>query len=125
MVFIDPYFNHTAGLFSDKWLAPRLGTDVALALAIAHTWLTEGTYNKDYVADRTTGFSEWTDYVLGKADGLAKTPEWAEGESGVPPERYGLWHANGRRRRPCSRRGASEAWAAHAAPPRATNGRGP
>ena len=84
MVFIDPYFNHTAGLFSDKWLAPRLGTDVALALAIAHTWLTEGTYNKDYVADRTTGFSEWTDYVLGKADGLAKTPEWAEGESGVP-----------------------------------------
>ena len=25
MVFIDPYFNHTAGLFADKWIAPRLG----------------------------------------------------------------------------------------------------
>ena len=29
MVFIDPYFNHTAGLHSDKWMAPRPGTDVA------------------------------------------------------------------------------------------------
>ena len=29
MVFIDPYYNHTAGLFADKWFSPRLGTDVA------------------------------------------------------------------------------------------------
>jgi molybdopterin guanine dinucleotide-containing S/N-oxide reductase-like protein len=84
MVFIDPYFNHTAGLFSDKWFAPRLGTDVAFGLAIAHTWLTEGTYDKDYVAGRTTGFGEWSDYVLGASDGLPKTPEWAEGECGIP-----------------------------------------
>jgi anaerobic selenocysteine-containing dehydrogenase len=85
MVFIDPYFNHTAGLFSDKWFAPRLGTDVAFGLAIAYTWLTEGTYDKDYVAGRTTGFDEWKDYVLGGGeDGLAKTPEWAEGECGIP-----------------------------------------
>ena len=25
MVFVDPYFNHTAGLFSDKWFAPQPG----------------------------------------------------------------------------------------------------
>ena len=31
MVFIDPYHNPTAQLFGDKWLAPRPGTDVALA----------------------------------------------------------------------------------------------
>jgi anaerobic selenocysteine-containing dehydrogenase len=43
MIFIDPYHNHTASLFGDKWLAPRPGTDVAFALAIAHTWLAEGT----------------------------------------------------------------------------------
>ena len=42
MVFIDPYFNHTAGLVADKWLAPRMGTDVALGLGIAFVWLTEG-----------------------------------------------------------------------------------
>ena len=84
MVVIDPYFNHTAGLFGDKWFAPRLGTDVALGLAIAFTWLTEGTYDKDYVDTHTVGFAEWKDYVLGTTDGVPKTPEWAEVESGVP-----------------------------------------
>ncbi len=84
MIFIDPYYNHTAGLISDKWFSPRLGTDVALGLGIAYTWLTEGTYDKEYVADRTVGFDEWKDYVLGTSDGVPKTPEWAEGESRIP-----------------------------------------
>ncbi len=84
MVFIDPYFNHSAGLLSDKWLAPRLGTDVALGLAIAFVWLSEDTYEKDYVATHTVGFDEWKAYVLGESDGIPKTPEWAEGESGLP-----------------------------------------
>ena len=84
MYFIDPYHSPTAQLFADKWLAPRPGTDVALGLAIAHTWLAEGTYDKEYVADRTHGFAEWQDYVLGRSDNVPKTPEWAELESGVP-----------------------------------------
>ena len=84
MVFIDPYYNHSAGLLGDKWFAPRLGTDVALGLAIAFTWLTEDTYDREYVSTHTVGFEEWSDYVLGKSDGVAKTPEWAESESGVP-----------------------------------------
>ena len=81
MVFIDPYFNHSAGLYGDKWFAPRMGTDVALGLAIAFVWLTEDLYGKEYVASRTHGFDEWKDYVLGKSDGVPKTPEWAECES--------------------------------------------
>ena len=84
MVFIDPYHSPTSQLFGDKWLAPRPGTDVALALAIAHTWLAEGTYDKEYVAERTHGFGEWRDYVLGRSDNVPKTPEWAETECGVP-----------------------------------------
>ena len=84
MVFVDPYFNHTAGLFSDKWFAPRPGTDVAFGLAIAHTWLVEDTYDQEYIAERTTGFDEWRDYVLGTADNVPKTPAWAESECGVP-----------------------------------------
>jgi trimethylamine-N-oxide reductase (cytochrome c) len=47
-------------------------------------WLAEGTYDKEYVAERTHGFDEWRDYVLGKTDSVPKTPEWAEHESGVP-----------------------------------------
>ena len=84
MVFVDPYFTPTAGLYSDKWFAPRLGTDVAFGLAIAHTWIREGLYDEDYVSKRTVGFDEWKAYVLGESDGRPKTPEWAEQESGVP-----------------------------------------
>jgi anaerobic selenocysteine-containing dehydrogenase len=84
MIFIDPYYNHTAGLIADKWFSPRLGTDVALGLGIAHTWLTEGTFDKDYINSRTVGFDEWKSYVLGESDGVPKTPEWAEKESRVP-----------------------------------------
>ncbi|HTX69714.1 MAG TPA: molybdopterin-dependent oxidoreductase [Thermoleophilia bacterium] len=84
MIFIDPYFNHTAELFADKWFAPRLGTDVAMGLAIAHVWLAEDLYDKEYVASRTVGFDEWRDYVLGRCDNVPKTPEWAEKECGVP-----------------------------------------
>jgi trimethylamine-N-oxide reductase (cytochrome c) len=84
MVFIDPYYNNTAGLFPGKWFAPRPGTDVCVGLAIAFTWLTENTYDKEYVATHTVGFDEWKAYVLGTCDGQPKSPEWAEGESGIP-----------------------------------------
>ncbi|MBN1319812.1 MAG: molybdopterin-dependent oxidoreductase [Thermoleophilia bacterium] len=84
MVFIDPFYNHTNALMRGKWLAPRPGTDVPVALAIAFTWLTEGTYDKEYIDGRTTDFDVWKAYVLGDSDGQPKTPEWAETESGVP-----------------------------------------
>ena len=83
MVFIDPFHNYTAGVMEGKWIAPRMGTDAALAMAIAHVWITEDTYDKDYVKDRTLGFEEFKKYILGKTDGQPKTPEWAEAESGV------------------------------------------
>jgi len=70
--------------FSDKWFAPRPGTDAALAAAIAYVWLTENTYDKDYIEKRTYGFEKWRDYILGKEDGVPKTPEWAEKESTIP-----------------------------------------
>lgn len=83
-VHIDPYFNETAALMGGKWIAPRPGTDPALAQAICHVWMQEGLYDKWYVENRTTGFAEWSDYILGISDGVAKTPEWAEAETGVP-----------------------------------------
>jgi len=84
MVHIDPFYNHTAALLGGKWLAPRPATGNALALAIAYVWITEDLYDKDYVAHRTVGFDRWKDYILGKEDGIPKTPEWQEGESAIP-----------------------------------------
>jgi len=55
-IFIDPFCNYTAVVLGDKWIAPRPGTDAALALAIAYVWLQEDTYDKDYIMQRTLGF---------------------------------------------------------------------
>jgi trimethylamine-N-oxide reductase (cytochrome c) len=84
MVHIDPFYNHTAALFGGKWFAPRPATGNSLALAIAYVWITENIYDKEYVAKHTVGFEEWRDYILGKEDGIPKTPEWQEGEAGIP-----------------------------------------
>ena len=84
MTFVDPFYNYTAAAMKGKWLAPRPGTDAAVALAIAYVWISEGTYDRQYVADRTIGFDEFRDYVMGVNDGAPKTPAWAEAESGVP-----------------------------------------
>ena len=85
MVFVDPYYNHTAVLFSDKWFSPKIGTDAALAAGIIYVWLTEGLYDKEYVAEKVFGFEQFRDYILGDGeDGVAKTTEWAEAETGIP-----------------------------------------
>jgi molybdopterin guanine dinucleotide-containing S/N-oxide reductase-like protein len=84
VVHIDPYFNHSAAFVGGTWIAPRPGSDAAMALAIAHVWIAEGLYDKEFVAKRTHGFDAWKQYVLGADDGVAKTPEWQEAETGVP-----------------------------------------
>ena len=65
MVHIDPYLNDTAALWGGKWIPVRPGTSPALAHAITYVWMTEGLYDKEYVAQRTTGFDKWRDYILG------------------------------------------------------------
>lgn len=84
MVHIDPHLNYTASLLGGKWIPIVPGTDPALAHAIAHVWVTEGLYDRDYVANRTTGFDAYRDYLLGVDDGVPKTPEWQAAETGVP-----------------------------------------
>jgi len=83
-VFIDPYCNAGAAVWSDKWIAPRPGTDAALAEAIAHVWLTEDLYDKFFVENRTEGFETFKDHILGKTDGQARTPEWAAEICDIP-----------------------------------------
>jgi molybdopterin guanine dinucleotide-containing S/N-oxide reductase-like protein len=83
-VHIDPYYNHTAAWLPGKWLAPRPGTDNALILAIAYVWIKEKLYDAEYVATRTKGFETWRAYLLGEEDGIAKSPEWQEAETGIP-----------------------------------------
>ncbi|MDR2387955.1 MAG: molybdopterin-dependent oxidoreductase [Deltaproteobacteria bacterium] len=83
-VHIDPFFNHTAAMLGGKWLAPKPGSEAALAHAIAYVWITEDLYDKDFVTKRTVGFEDWKAYVLGQDDGQPKTPEWQQAETDIP-----------------------------------------
>ena len=76
-VFVSPDLNYSGAVHADKWIPILPNTDAALHLAIAYTWMTEGTYDKDYVATHVVGFDKFEDYVLGREDGVPKTPEWA------------------------------------------------
>jgi molybdopterin guanine dinucleotide-containing S/N-oxide reductase-like protein len=84
MVFLDPFFNYTNAHMNGTWLPLRPDSGTAVAQAIAYVWITEGTYDKEYVAQRTVGFEEFKKQVLGKDDGVPKTPEWASEESAIP-----------------------------------------
>ena len=82
-IYICPDLNYGAAVHADKWIPILPNTDVALQLAIAYIWITEGTYDKDYIATHTYGFDAFSDYVLGIEDGEPKTPEWASEKCGV------------------------------------------
>jgi thiosulfate reductase/polysulfide reductase chain A len=71
LVVVDPYLSDTA-VKAHEWLAVRPATDGALALAMGHVIVREGLWDKAFVAQWTTGFEEYAEFVKDK------TPEWAE-----------------------------------------------
>lgn len=83
-IYICPDLNYGAAIHADKWIPVLPNTDAALQLAIAYVWFTEGTFDKEYCDDHVVGLDKFSDYVLGKEDGVPKTPEWATGKCGVP-----------------------------------------
>jgi anaerobic selenocysteine-containing dehydrogenase len=83
-VYICPDLNYGAAVHADKWIPILPGTDAALRLAIAYIWITEGTYDKEYIATHAYGFDKFEDYVLGKEDGIPKTPAWASEKTSIP-----------------------------------------
>lgn len=76
VVVIDPFKSRTAKQ-ADWHIAPRAGTDGALAMAMIHCFIAEGLIDDEYVTKHTIGFPEMA------AAASACTPEWAEGITGV------------------------------------------
>ncbi len=79
LVVVDPRFS-TAASKADWWLPIRPGTDIALLLAWMHVLVSEGLYDRDYIARYASGFDELAAHVRDF------TPEWAEGITQLPAE---------------------------------------
>ncbi len=86
IIAIDPKYTASAATFADQWIPIRPGTDTAMAIAMAYTMIGEGLHNREYLKKYTTGFERFEDYVTGREDGIPKTPQWAEGITGVQAE---------------------------------------
>ena len=64
--------------FDAEWIAPVPNTDVAMMLGMAYALQEAGLENKAFLDEYTTGYDKFLPYLLGKSDGIPKTPEWAE-----------------------------------------------
>lgn len=76
LIVVDPRRTKTAEQ-ADLHLAPRPGTDLALALGLLHLVVAEGRTDEEYISERTTGWEE------ARAEALAHWPEYVERITGV------------------------------------------
>jgi biotin/methionine sulfoxide reductase len=67
-----------------EWLPLDPGTDTAVMLGLAHTLLAEGLHDQAFLDRYCVGFDRFRAYVLGEADGVPKTAEWAAAISKLP-----------------------------------------
>ena len=83
-IYIAPDLNYAAAVHADRWIPILPNTDAALYLAIAYRWFERGTYDKAYLETHAYGVDKFEAYVMGRDDGVAKSPEWAAPITGVP-----------------------------------------
>jgi len=86
IVAIDPRYTDSAATFAHQWIPIRPGTDTAMLIAMAYVIIVENLQDQAFIDKHTVGFDKYKDYVLGKEDGIAKTPQWAEAITTVPAE---------------------------------------
>ncbi|MFI2757699.1 molybdopterin oxidoreductase family protein [Streptomyces echinatus] len=76
LIVVDPRRTRTAEQ-ADLHLAPRPGTDLALALGLLHLVVADGRTDEEYIRERTTGWEE------ARAAAMAYWPEYVERITGV------------------------------------------
>ncbi|MEE2716156.1 MAG: molybdopterin-dependent oxidoreductase [SAR324 cluster bacterium] len=89
VVNLSPLRDDVIPEVATEWLPLVPNTDTAVMLALAHTLVTEGLHDQDFLARCTVGFERFTPYLLGETDGQPKDAEWASRLSEIPSAR--IW----------------------------------
>jgi anaerobic dimethyl sulfoxide reductase subunit A len=96
IVCVDPRQSRSSRELADEHVFIRPSTDAAALIAMAYVIVSEGLHDQAYCDRHVLGFDEahlppgapagasYRSYLLGLADGVKKTPEWAEELTGVP-----------------------------------------
>ena len=95
-VLVDPQYTDSAAAYDAWWIPIRPNTDAAMLAGMAHYIFTHNLQDQAFIdrfcqgmdagtmPDWAKGQENFKDYILGKYDGVPKTPEWAEKICGVP-----------------------------------------
>ena len=69
-----------------RWYALAPLSDVAVMLALSHVLVSERLHDTAFLERYCHGADRFIAYVMGKSDGVPKTPEWAQAHSGLPAQ---------------------------------------
>jgi biotin/methionine sulfoxide reductase len=83
-VVISPTRADCPAFLDAQWIPIRPNTDTALMLALACVVATDGNHDRDFLATYCAGWERFEAYLLGRSDGVPKTPAWASAITGVP-----------------------------------------
>jgi biotin/methionine sulfoxide reductase len=86
IVNISPVADNCGDGDATEWIAIRPNTDTATMLALAHVVLHDPRFDRRFLDSHTVGFDRFALYLTGATDSVPKTPEWAEGITGVPAQ---------------------------------------
>ena len=98
IICVDPRRHRTSKQVADEHIFIRPSTDAAALIAMAQVIVSKGLYDQAFCDRHVLGFDEATlpegapagssyrAYLMGEADGIVKTPEWAEPITGIPAE---------------------------------------
>jgi anaerobic dimethyl sulfoxide reductase subunit A len=99
IICVDPRETRTSRTLAEEHIFIRPSTDAAALIAMAQVIVSEGLHDQAYCDRYVLGFDEahlpvnapagssYLAYLMGDADGIAKTPEWAEPLCGIPADR--------------------------------------
>lgn len=97
-IVVDPRYSDTVSSLADEWVPLLPSTDNALMDAMMYVIVSENLHDKAFIDRYTLGFDEenmpegvpanesLVAYLMGKKDGVVKTPEWAEKITHVPAQ---------------------------------------
>ena len=83
IVSVGPRFNDSTAILADQWIPIRPSTDAAMIIAMAYVIVKEKLHDQAFIDRYTVGFDRFKDYIMGKEDGIVKTPSWAAAITGV------------------------------------------